>query len=116
MNKGHMHKKGALAAARQPDETNPKKRSNGSQFYIVVGRKYPRKYLSSFEEKNNIKYTEEQKLDYERLGGTPHLDGGYTVFGEVLQGMNVVEEISKVKTGRGDRPVEAVYILKMEVL
>ena len=116
LNKGHIHKKGALAAARQPDDTNPKKRSNGSQFYIVVGRLYPRKYLSSFEEKSGISYTEAEKLDYERQGGMPHLDGEYTVFGEVIQGIEIVEKISLVKTGRGDRPVERVYILNMEIL
>lgn len=116
LDKGHIHKKGAVAAARQGDDVNPQKRSSGSQFYIVVGRKYPRKYLSTFEEKNGVQYTESQKLDYERIGGTPHLDGGYTVFGEVIQGLDIVEEISECKTGRADRPVDPVYILKMEVL
>lgn len=116
LNKGHIHKRGALAAARQPDDVNPSKRSNGSQFYIVVGRKYPRKYLTSFEEKSGLKYTDEEAMTYENLGGTPHLDGEYTVFGEVISGMEIVDEISKVNTGRADRPTEAVYILKMEVL
>lgn len=116
LNKGHIHKKGALAAARQPDQLNPQKRSSGSQFYIVVGRKYPSQYLFPFERDNGITYTREQKEVYEKQGGTPHLDGGYTVFGEVLKGMPIVEEISQVETGKGDRPTKPIYILKMEVL
>jgi len=116
LNKGHIHKKGALAAARQGDQINPQKRSSGSQFYIVVGRKYPKQYMSKFEEDNGLEYTETQKDTYEKLGGTPHLDGGYTVFGEVIQGLPIVEQISKVSTGNGDRPLKPVYILKMEVL
>lgn len=116
LGKGHIHKKGALAAARQPDNVNPKKRSSGSQFYIVVGRKIPTQYIGSFEEKNGLTYTEEQKQAYAKVGGTPHLDGGYTVFGEVTSGLELVEELSKVKTARGDRPVEPVYITKTEVI
>lgn len=116
IDKGHIHKKGALAAARQGDAVNPEKRSSGSQFYIVVGRRYPAKYMSSFEEQNGMTYSEADKQAYEDLGGTPHLDGGYTVFGEVLQGLEIVENISTVQTAQGDRPVEPVYILKMEVL
>lgn len=116
LNKGHIHKRGALAAARQDDSVNPNKRSSGSQFYIVLGRKYPVKYLPKFEEDNGVSYTEEEKNTYENIGGTPHLDGGYTVFGEVVQGIEIAQEISEVKTGRADRPSEAIYIVKMEVL
>ncbi|MAY84250.1 MAG: peptidylprolyl isomerase [Flavobacteriales bacterium] len=116
LDKGHIHKKGALAAARQGDQINPEKRSSGSQFYIVVGRKYPVQYLSQFEAENGMTYTDRQKEIYEKVGGTPHLDGGYTVFGEVLQGMSIVEQISMVNTGEGDRPVKPVLILKMEIL
>ncbi len=111
-----IHKKGALAAARQPDNENPKYRSNGSQFYFVQGSVYPRKYLTRFEEKNGITYTEKQKIDYETLGGTPHLDGLYTVFGEVIRGLDVLEKISKVKTGRGDRPIEDVRIISVKLI
>ncbi len=116
LNKGYVHRRGALAAAREPDEVNPSKRSNGSQFYIVVGRKYPRKYLGKFEEENGVTYTESDKLNYENEGGAPHLDGNYTIFGHVLEGMDVVDEISKVNIGRADRPKEAVYIIKMDIL
>lgn len=111
-----IHKKGALAAARQPDDVNPRKRSNGSQFYIVQGSQYPRKYLSKFEAKRGEKYTEEQIIAYETLGGTPHLDGEYTVFGEVIRGLDVVERIASVERNRADRPLQDVYILKTKVI
>jgi len=116
LDKGHIHKKGALAAARQPDQLNPNKRSSGSQFYIVVGRRYPRKYLTGFQQENGMDYSERHKVTYEKQGGTPHLDGAYTVFGEVLEGMPIVERISTVETSKGDRPVEPIFILNMEVL
>lgn len=111
-----IHKKGALAAARLSDQANPSRRSSGSQFYIVQGRAYPQKYMPTFEEKNGIKYTDQQKIDYETLGGTPHLDGQYTVFGEVMKGLDIVDAISKVATNRADRPLENVYILSMKLL
>ncbi len=111
-----IHKKGALAAARQGDNTNPSRRSSGSQFYIVQGRKWPRQYMSKFEEGRGQTYNEEELKIYETLGGTPHLDGQYTVFGEVIQGFDILETICKSKTGRADRPLEDVLILKMELI
>ena len=111
-----IHKKGALAAARLADDENPKRRSSGSQFYIVEGSKYPRKYLPRFEEKNKITYTEKDRIAYESLGGTPHLDGQYTVFGEVVKGLDIVDAISLVKTNRADRPMENIYILKTKLI
>lgn len=116
INSKYIHKKGAMAAARQGDDSNPEKKSSSSQFYIVQGRKYPRKYLPAFEEKNGIKYTEAQKDLYEDIGGAPHLDGGYTVFGEVIQGIGVVDKIAQGQTSLSDKPNSAVYILKMEVI
>jgi len=116
INKKFIHKKGALAAARQDDNINPTRRSSGSQFYIVQGKAWPRKYMPKFEEKRGEKYTEEQIKTYETIGGTPHLDGQYTVFGEVIQGMNIIEEIAKMKTGRGDRPIENILIIKMNLI
>lgn len=112
----YIHKKGALAAARQGDNINPKRKSSGSQFYIVQGRVWPRKYMDKFEENREEPYTEEQLKTYETLGGTPHLDGQYTVFGEVVEGLEVVEAIAMVPTGSADRPVDDVIILKMELV
>jgi cyclophilin family peptidyl-prolyl cis-trans isomerase len=104
----HYHKKGALSAARLGDQVNPEKQSSGSQFYIVQGQVTPPSYLDRAAAQSGFKYTDEMKKTYGTLGGTPHLDGGYTVFGEVVMGLDVVDKIAAVKTGRGDVPVEAV--------
>ncbi|MEQ8907890.1 MAG: peptidylprolyl isomerase [Vicingaceae bacterium] len=114
--KEFIHKKGALAAARQPDNTNPKRRSSGSQFYLVQGRTYPKQYLSRFEEERETPYTEEQKEIYANIGGTPHLDGQYTVFGEVVSGLTVVDDIAAVTTNNADRPTKDVVITKMKLI
>lgn len=105
-----FHKKGALAAAREGDRVNPERKSSGSQFYIVQGRKFNEQMLNMISKKANIQFTEEQKKVYKSLGGTPHLDGTYTVFGEVISGLNVVDSIAAVKTNKkmGNRPIEAV--------
>ena len=116
INHKFIHKKGALAAARQSDASNPERSSSGSQFYIVVGSKYPKKYMPRFEEERGEPYTEEQLEIYEKMGGTPHLDGQYTVFGEVIKGLELVEEISNTATNKADRPVEDVYIIDMKIL
>lgn len=112
----HIHKKGALAAARQGDNLNPTKRSSGSQFYIVEGRKTPRKYMSRFEESRGKPYTEEELVIYETIGGTPHLDGQYTVFGEVIKGIKVVDEIANTPTMPSDLPQEDIYIINMKLI
>ena len=154
---GLFHKRGALAAARQGDQVNPKRRSSGSQFYIVWGQVYNEGQLRQFSkqlkmqrmqdifnqlaaarkaeimqmrrernraglqelqdqlaaeaEKQAAGYTglsEEQQRIYSTVGGTPHLDGQYTVFGEVEQGLDVVEMIQSSATGRGDRPIDDI--------
>ena len=104
----HFHKKGALCAARQPDQVNPKKASSGSQFYIVQGQKYDDQTLDMYEDRMGKVIGAKQRQAYKTVGGTPHLDGDYTVFGEVIEGMDVVEKIAAVKTGYMDAPVEAV--------
>ncbi|MCH5229707.1 MAG: peptidylprolyl isomerase [Muribaculaceae bacterium] len=160
----HYNKYGALAAARTGDQFNPERRSSGSQFYIVTGRKMSEQQFEAMqmrkhqEELQNtfqalaaqhmdtirawqkegkeaeleelrqqlIKQTEEKvgdniipeniKKDYIEKGGAPHLDGAYTVFGEVLSGMDVVEKIQKVETDSHDRPLEDVKIISAKVI
>ena len=155
----HFHKRGALAAARLGNETNPEKASSSTQFYIVTGKIYDEEQLNKLYESiyENIsrshmkelfllrrsgnqeklqtllkdlqlqaektvaqhapeKFNSEQEATYALIGGAPHLDGEYTVFGEVLEGMDIVDKIQKVKTDRNDRPEEDVVIKKVTVI
>ncbi len=111
-----IHKKGALAAARMGDQMNPTKASSGSQFYIVHGRIFNENELASFEARSGRKYTDAQKQIYATLGGTPHLDGAYTVFGELVSGFDVLDKIARTQTAAGDRPVKDMVIIKAKVL
>lgn len=110
-----FHKKGALAAARMPDQINPNKESSGSQFYIVQGRKYTDAELDAMETRMNLKFSTAQRDAYKTLGGTPHLDGAYTIFGEVIEGLDVIDKIAAVKTEAGDKPVEDIKMTIEEV-
>ena len=112
----HFHKKGALAAARQADQVNPKKMSSGSQFYIVQGQVWNETQLNMFESRYGKVFSAKQRQTYLSTGGTPHLDGDYTVFGEVVSGLEVVDKIAAVKTGYMDVPVEPVTIISMEIV
>lgn len=163
----YFHKKGALSAARQGDEVNPKKDSSGCQFYIVTGKVFNDSTLLNMEQQKNqnkvteafnalaqkhmkeiykmrkandqdglyalqdtlfiqaeaeaakqpdFHFTPEQIKAYTTVGGTPHLDGEYTVFGEVVEGMDIVDKIQQVKTDRSDRPEEDVKIINVSVI
>ncbi len=107
-NKALIHKKGALAAARTGDQMNPQKRSSGSPFYIVQGTTQSDAQLTRIEDQKGIRYSDEQKKIYASLGGTPMLDQEYTVFGEVIDGLDIIDKIASVITGRADRPIEDV--------
>lgn len=100
-----IHKKGALAAARN---NNPQKSSSGCQFYIVQGEVQDTNRLKSLGMQKGITYTPEQIKTYSTIGGTPFLDMDYTVFGEVVSGMEVIDIIAAVQTGMADRPVKDV--------
>lgn len=90
------------------DQVNPEKRSSGSQFYIVQGQRVNDSYLDNVTAHTGHKFTAEQREVYKTIGGTPHLDGGYTVFGQVLEGFDVIDKIAAVKTGSQDVPIEPV--------
>ncbi|MEI8278194.1 MAG: peptidylprolyl isomerase [Bacteroidota bacterium] len=101
INEVNYHKRGVLAAAR---DNNPAKASSGCQFYIVVGKKFTDAELDNISKSNGRKYTAEQREMYKTQGGTPHLDGNYTVYGEVLEGMDIVDKIVAEPRNGQDRP------------
>ena len=163
----YYHKRGALAAARQGDQTNPQKASSGCQFYIVQGRIFTDEELDALEKNNeqqlesklfqekvnskqdevsryrearnqskldslqnaiqvevkkamqlntSCKFTTQQRADYKTVGGAPHLDANYTVFGQVIDGFDIVAKISNAEAGQADRPLKDIRILKIEVV
>ena len=112
----YYHKKGALAAARRGDIANPRKSSSGSQFYIVQGKPVTEREFEAYTTRYGKTFTEEMKEVYRTLGGTPHLDGDYTVFGEVVEGIEVVDKLASVETGYADVPVKPATIISMEII
>jgi cyclophilin family peptidyl-prolyl cis-trans isomerase len=100
-----FHKKGVLAAAR---DNNPQKASSGCQFYIVQGKVMNENEIAMAEQRMGFKMSEEQKNAYMTLGGSPWLDRNYTVFGEVIEGLDVIDKIAAVPTAPGDRPLQDV--------
>jgi cyclophilin family peptidyl-prolyl cis-trans isomerase len=115
-----FHKRGVLAAARESDDTNPQKASSGSQFYIVQGKKYTDSGLDSVEVKRlKRKIPEDQRAVYKSIGGTPFLDQNYTIFGEVVFGMETIDKIAAEPTSKGDdldRPLKDVRILHTKLI
>ena len=105
---GKYHFKGALAAARLGDQANPAKASSGSQFYIVQGKPVTQAEITMMTANKNIKYTPEEIKKYETLGGAPFLDGDYTVFGEVVDGLDVIDAVCKQKCDQNNRPLEDI--------
>lgn len=116
-----FHKKGVLAAARQGDNVNLEKRSSASQFYIVEGRIFTDKELDSVEvvRLHGYRIPEVHRRIYKTIGGTPQLDQNYTVFGEVVSGLEVIDKIASANTSKGedrDRPLQDVRILKVKLI
>ena len=113
---GLFHKRGMIGSPRKPDTQNQRRRADGSQFYIVTGRKYFDKELDDIEEENEYKFTAEQRQVYKNIGGAPHLDGTYTIFGEVISGMEVADRIVQIETDRQWRPLEDIRLKKVRIL
>ena len=113
-----FHRRGVVAMAREGDKENPERRSSACQFYIVWGKIFDDKRLAKVQERldsatqGSVKLTPEMMETYKTIGGTPHLDGQYTIFGEVVEGLDVVERIQQVFTDDYDRPVDDVRILR----
>ena len=118
----HYHHRGALAAARESDDINPQRRSSATQFYVVWGKRWTPNDLANVrehvEEETGINdlITDNMALNYYTRGGSPHLDGQYTVFGEVVEGLDVIGKIQGVSTDRNDRPRIDVRILTARII
>jgi cyclophilin family peptidyl-prolyl cis-trans isomerase len=113
---GKFHQRGMVGSPRRPDTENVRRRSEGSQYYIVSGRKYIDRELDEIQKETGHIFTAQQRQVYKTHGGAPHLDGSYTIFGEVFSGMEVVDEISKVEVGSEFRPVKDIRVKKVTVL
>lgn len=116
-----FHRRGVVAMAREGDDVNPEMRSSACQFYIVCGRVLDDKKLNQIQERldsttqGRVKLTPEMMATYKTVGGTPHLDGQYTVFGEVTEGLDIIDRIQQMPTDKYARPLEDIRILKATV-
>jgi peptidyl-prolyl cis-trans isomerase A (cyclophilin A) len=113
---GLYHKRGAIGSPRKPDSSNKEKRSDGSQFYIVTGRKYLDDELDEIEKENKIKFSAEQRQVYKTIGGSPHIDGSYTVFGEVVSGLDIADRITLMPTQNDFRPVQDIRLKRVKIV
>jgi cyclophilin family peptidyl-prolyl cis-trans isomerase len=103
-----FHKKGALAMARESDDVNPKKASSSTQFYIVEGRTFTNPEMDNIEEKFKIKIPENHREIYRTIGGAPFLDMNYTVFGQVISGLDVIDKIASAPRDQNNRPLNDI--------
>lgn len=116
------HRRGVVASARESDKVNPERRSGAAQFYIVWGKVYDDRRLASVQERldsatnGQVKLTPEMIETYKTVGGTPHLDGQYTVFGEITEGLDVLDRIQQMETDKNDRPLKDVRILRVKII
>ena len=121
LEEGIFHRRGVLAAAREGDDVNPEQRSSAMQFYIVWGKIFDDAGLDNIQKRldertgGRVKLTTEMREVYKTVGGTPHLDGQYTVFGEVVSGLDVVDAIQQVQTDGNDRPLVDVRIIRARI-
>ena len=119
LDKGIFHRRGTVNAAREGDDTNPGRESCASQFCFMMGKPMTDEQLDRAQARldaatgGQVKLTPEMRQAYKEVGGSPHLDGQYTVFGEVVSGMEVLEAIQKVPTDEFDRPLEDVRMLRV---
>lgn len=117
-----FHVRGAVGAAREGDELNPGRASSSSQFYIVYGTRFNDEMLDKAQQRldkatgGKVKITPEVREAYKTKGGTPHLDGQYTVFGHVTDGLDVVDAIQRVETDKNNRPLKDVRILRATII
>ena len=118
----HFHRRGAFAAAREGDEKIPQPASSYSQFYIGTGSIFTDDGLDVMQERldstthNTIKLTPKIKEVYRTFGGAPHLDGQYTVFGEVVEGFDVTDLIQWASRDENNRPFDDIRIIKATVV
>lgn len=114
----YYHLRGVLAAAREGDDVNPDMRSSACQFYIVWGKTWSDRQLKEQRQRladKGVEMTPQMYQDYIMQGGSPHLDGAYTVFGEVIEGLENIDKIQRVSTDSNDRPLQDVRILQATV-